>query len=225
MAFTAAPVFVQTPRRYAAAIVAGDASAWKLIHTGFPGIGAGPNGTKIVSLSATSTDTSARDVQLAYARQAVVTMTSATPGVVSWPGHMFSNGNQVIFTTTGALPTNVVAGTTYFVIASNIAAGTFEIAATFGGAAIDMLAGTQSGVQTGYVVRPITTVSVPITAGTVSTAPSANLLNSTNTPGFPIDNDGQSYLFLESIDWLAVSATATVTAAKIIVVTGVGADF
>src|SRR5712664_968283 len=41
---------------------------------------------------------------------ATVTMTSANPGVVTWTAHGFSTGipQPVVFTTTGALPTNIV---------------------------------------------------------------------------------------------------------------------
>lgn len=74
-----------------------------------------------------------------------VTVTIATPGVVTWTGHTLANGDPVSFTTTGALPTGITAGTRYYVV--NQAANTFQIAATRGGAAI-ATSGTQSGVHT-----------------------------------------------------------------------------
>jgi hypothetical protein len=56
MAVTATPVFVQTPKSYKVQILPADASALKTITTG------GANGTKITSIIATSSDTSARNV-------------------------------------------------------------------------------------------------------------------------------------------------------------------
>lgn len=82
----------------------------------------------------------------------IVTMTVATPGVITWNAHGLSNGDAVQFSTTGALPTGLVAGTTYYVV--NAAANTFSVAATPGGAAI-ATTGTQSGVHT------VTTVPSP----------------------------------------------------------------
>ena len=56
-----------------------------------------------------------------------------------------TEGLQLIFSTTGALPTGIVPGTTYF--AKNVSSVTCNLAATAGGAAINT-SGTQSGVQT-----------------------------------------------------------------------------
>lgn len=75
-----------------------------------------------------------------------ITVTIATPGVVTWTSHVLENGDPVVFTTTGILPTGITAGTTYYVI--NKATNTFQIAATVGGAAINTT-GSQSGVHTG----------------------------------------------------------------------------
>lgn len=77
---------------------------------------------------------------------ATVTITIATPGVVSWAGHGLPNGREVVFTTTGALPTGLTAGTVYYVVSAST--NTFQVSATKGGAAIDT-SGTQSGVHTG----------------------------------------------------------------------------
>jgi hypothetical protein len=77
--------------------------------------------------------------------QATVTMTIASPCVVSW-ANVFVDGQPIAFTTTGALPTGIVAGTTYYVKTPNTS--TFNLAATPGGTAI-VTTGTQSGVHTG----------------------------------------------------------------------------
>jgi len=79
-----------------------------------------------------------------------VTITIATPGVVTWSSHGLSTGTPVIFSTTGALPTGITAGTTYYVIA--VDANTFQIATSWAnsmaGTAVNT-SGSQSGTQTG----------------------------------------------------------------------------
>lgn len=72
------------------------------------------------------------------------TITIASPGVVTMAAHGFIAGTQVVFFTTGALPTGIVAGTIYYVIAAGLTTNTFEISATLGGAAINT-SGSQSG--------------------------------------------------------------------------------
>ncbi len=90
---------------------------------------------------------------------ATVTMTIASPGVISWAGHHFAAGATVVFTTTGALPTGLTAGTTYYVIAAGLTDGvSFQVSATSGGAAINT-SGTQSGVHTGTATVPFGTGS------------------------------------------------------------------
>lgn len=86
-------------------------------------------------------------------RGATATITIASPGVVTWTAHGMSNGDEVKFVTTGALPTGLAAGTVYYVV--NKAADTFQVAATRGGAAINT-SGTQSGVHTAYYVTVTT---------------------------------------------------------------------
>ncbi len=83
------------------------------------------------------------------ALSSAVTMTIAAPGVISWAGHTLVNGNAVKFSTTGALPTGLTAGTTYYVVGA--ASGTFSVSATPGGSAITTT-GTQSGVHTATTV-------------------------------------------------------------------------
>jgi len=52
-----------------------------------------------------------------------------------------------VFTTTGALPTGITAGTTYYVIAAGLTANAFEVSATRGGSAVNT-SGSQSGTHT-----------------------------------------------------------------------------
>lgn len=81
----------------------------------------------------------------------VVTISIASPGVVTWAAHGRAAGDAVKFSTTGALPTGLTAGTTYYVLASGLTSGAFQVAATPGGSAI-VTSGTQSGVHTALTV-------------------------------------------------------------------------
>lgn len=74
-----------------------------------------------------------------------VTITIAAPAVVSWATHGQADGTPVVFTTTVALPTGLIAGRVYYVV--NAAAGTFQVAETPGGAPI-ITTGSQSGTHT-----------------------------------------------------------------------------
>ncbi|TCM19938.1 hypothetical protein, partial [Novosphingobium sp. ST904] len=82
------------------------------------------------------------------------TITIASPATVTATGHGLANGKRVQFTTSGALPTGILANTTYFVI--NAATDTFNISATQGGAAI----GTSGGQSGSHVVREVVSVTV-----------------------------------------------------------------
>jgi hypothetical protein len=75
------------------------------------------------------------------------TISIATPGVVTKTNHGLTAGVGVTFTTTGALPTGIVAGTTYYVSATNLTVSSFELSATPGGVSINT-SGSQSGVHT-----------------------------------------------------------------------------
>jgi hypothetical protein len=82
---------------------------------------------------------------------ATVTISNATPAVVTWNSHGMTSGQQISFTTTGSLPTGVSASTVYWVTVvdtntfklstspSNYNAGTF-VATSSGG----------SGTHTGH---------------------------------------------------------------------------
>jgi hypothetical protein len=80
-------------------------------------------------------------------RGGTATVTIATPAVVSRTAHGFTAGMPVVFATTGDLPTGIVAGTTYYVIATGLTADAFQFSETVGGAAVNT-SGTQSGTHT-----------------------------------------------------------------------------
>jgi hypothetical protein len=96
-----------------------------------------------------------------------ITVTIASPAVVTYSsGTAPANGTKVVFSTTGALPTGIVAGTTYYVI--NRTSTTSNIATTAGGTAV-ITTGAQSGVHTASigattVVNYSATIPVSLTA-------------------------------------------------------------
>ncbi len=102
-----------------------------------------------------------------------VAITLANPAVVTATGHGLAAGTPIFFTTTGALPTGIVAGQTYYVLSSGLTANTFTFSATAGGAAV-ATSGTQSGVHTLQAVTPeilvntATPISVLWTVGGVA---------------------------------------------------------
>ena len=72
-----------------------------------------------------------------------LTVTIATPAVVN-TSVTLSDGETVVLSTTGSLPTGLIPGKTYYVV--NSTGTSFNLAATAGGAAINT-SGTQSGVH------------------------------------------------------------------------------
>ena len=73
-----------------------------------------------------------------------VTITLASPGVLTSAANL-SNGDAILLNTTGALPTGLTPGTVYYVV--NASGSTFNLSATYGGAAINT-SGSQSGTHT-----------------------------------------------------------------------------
>lgn len=80
-----------------------------------------------------------------------VTITIATPAVLTLTGSNFVAGETITLETTGALPTGLSTGVTYYIISSGLGADSFQISATRGGSAINT-SGSQSGTHTLRVV-------------------------------------------------------------------------
>ena len=70
----------------------------------------------------------------------------------------------------------------------------------------------------------IAIVSIPITAGTVDTVPSVNLLRQAQAPIFPLDSNGNPYIYLASGTLLTI-LSASITSGKVINVTALGYNF
>lgn len=74
-----------------------------------------------------------------------MTISIAAPGIITLPvDFSIADGTALSLTSTGALPTGLTVGTTYFVV--NSTGNTFELSATLGGASITT-SGSQSGLQ------------------------------------------------------------------------------
>jgi hypothetical protein len=101
--------------------------------------------------AAAAAQTGDYNVKITYAdqvpvRSATVTMTIAGPGVVTDTAHGLAVNTPVSLATTGALPTGLVAGTTYYV-KTVVSVDTYTLSATPGGTVITT-SGSQSGTHT-----------------------------------------------------------------------------
>lgn len=88
------------------------------------------------------------------AQSAAVTMTIATPGVVTWTAHDLKTGDWLQLTTTGALPTGLTASTSYWV--SVVDANSFKLSTTKANAAAGTYiatSGSQSGTHTATCIN------------------------------------------------------------------------
>lgn len=103
--------------------------------------------TPTLSTPGLSRDTLYYDVKI-Y-NSATVTITLASPGVVTLTGHGFLSGQRIQLTTTGALPTGLTASTSYYVTV--VDANTFKLSTSLANAAAGTYINTsvsQSGVHT-----------------------------------------------------------------------------
>lgn len=72
------------------------------------------------------------------------TVTIASPAVFTSSGHKLSVDQPIRLETTGALPTGLSTGTTYYVISAGLTADTFQVSTVKGGSAVNT-SGSQSG--------------------------------------------------------------------------------
>lgn len=70
-----------------------------------------------------------------HQHSATVSVSAATPAVVSWTGHGLGIGAAVVFT--GTVPTGMSAGTVYYIISAGFGVDAFQISTAFGGAAVN----------------------------------------------------------------------------------------
>lgn len=164
-----------------------------------------------------------------------VTITLASPGVVTVPGYVPTNGDAVQFVlpavTPGTLPVAIVAATTYYVVGATPAAGTFNVSATKGGAPINtatastgqVYAVLKSGQNYGPTIpfKPGYSVIVKGTAGLIlQGANDVNYVNGTYSPQLPPGGPGAWNTIatipasgaIETVlnyDWIRVSTAAS----------------
>jgi hypothetical protein len=117
--------------------------------------------------------------------KAVVTITIASPGIVSWTAHGLENDREVVLRTTDSLPTGLNTATTYYV--RNASANTFELSATPGGASIDT-SGSQSGIHSVTAVAEIIS-----DAGSDATVPQIAVDTDGNYIAVWVQSDGRVY--------------------------------
>ena len=151
-----------------------------------------------------------------------VTITIATPAVFTVTSTTgFYIGMPITFSTTGALPTGLTAGTTYYVSAVP-SSSTFRVSASLGGSDVNT-SGTQSGTHTARPQVPVTaTGSSPnVTISTTTSTPIAGAQSITfskdanNRMGegfrydFTIDNGSQAKVLNVTCQYLVSSGTFT----------------
>ena len=91
------------------------------------------------------------------------TVTSANPGVIILTNAL-TDGTAFVASTNGALPTNMIAGTRYYLV--NVSGLTANFSATEGGTPIDTTAGTQSGTHSLVIADcPTTCAHVTVSDG------------------------------------------------------------
>jgi hypothetical protein len=145
----------QTATITAGATVTGSIAGTTLSVTGVTGgrLAVGQvitGGTISANTTITSTGTAGGGIG-AYTVNNSQTVASTTITAVATPAIFTvitapSNGDQVVLSTTGTLPTGFTAGTTYFVVGRT--STTFNLAATSGGTGINASGYTQTGTQT-----------------------------------------------------------------------------
>lgn len=67
---------------------------------------------------------------------AVTSISNASPAVITYTNTFVAN-EPVVFSTSGTLPTGLVAGTVYYVLSAGLSSASFRVSATAGGAAIN----------------------------------------------------------------------------------------
>lgn len=129
-----------------------------------------------------------------------VTISIASPGVVTWTGHGLTANTPLKLATTGALPTGLTAGTEYYV-KTVLGANTFTLSSTVGGAAINT-SGSQSGSHKASLsnpYNPYNCAAVMVSGSVASGGVDARLMNARfangtikNSPGVTALGLGQA---------------------------------
>lgn len=115
-----------------------------------------------------------QDYTLGQAALVGCTISIAAPAVITQVAHGYVAGQPVRFSTTGTLPTGIDAVTAYYVLATGLTTGAFQISATDAGAVVNT-SGTQSGVQSvGKIKNAESAGPISILTGKTVTVPSGS---------------------------------------------------
>jgi len=236
---TSSPSFVGTPKCWTAAIGSGiTVGNWQPLRDNLQN-GAGASGSKITSITATSTDATARVVSVGIGRcfgqtagapayTGTFAITMLNPSVITVTnGHNFTGADQLFFSNAssgGLFPTGLTQGNNAYVNATSVTNTTFSFAATAGGANYNLTSNTTTNLVM-TVVRYLGSVTVPTSGGTDGGNSGVNILSNSLLPGIPVDNDGNPYIFLEKDDFLVCTAPVAPTANKIIHLQAMGGNF
>lgn len=131
-----------------------------------------------------------------------VTVSIATPGVVTFTNHGFLLGQQVQLMTTGALPTGLTVSTTFYVIPIN--ANSFSLATSLTNAAAGTAintTGSQSGIHT------LTGLTIGLTTPKTSSSGGFRALSTTDTV---LSSDDGKILQVVGTCALALTAAASI---------------
>lgn len=133
-----------------------------------------------------------------YSEVKTVTITNATPAVVSLTAHGYAIGQRLTFTTSGTLPTGLTANTTYFVSVV-VNANSFQVATTLGGTSV-ATSSAGSGTHSVHTVDPVTGTGGSISGLTFATSSSAPLIGNNSytlaqTNATVVNGQGVSYDF------------------------------
>lgn len=141
-----------------------------------------------------------------------VTITIASPAVITSTAHGLTAGTPIRFYTTEQLPDGITEGQIYYVIAAGLTTDAFEISATLAGAAVNT-SGSQSGIQSAQSLTVTNAQGISFTAspsyGTVAatiTDANNNFLNAGFAAGDTLNVTGS---ILNSRQFTIGSVTAS----------------
>jgi uncharacterized protein (DUF1800 family) len=138
--------------------------------------------------------------QLPAPGYSTVSISSASPAVVTWTNHGLMPSTPIVFS--GSVPTGITAGATYYVLANALTTNSFEVSTTPGGAAVNT---TSTGTPTAQTYTPF--LNLPrygdypgaLNAIAFTSTPSNSVNNglffSTRWDGFIVPTTTGSYTF------------------------------
>ena len=96
-----------------------------------------PTGWLLCDATAVSRATYSRLFAVINPTIGVVTISNASPAVITLTAHGLAIGDAIYFTTTGGLPTGLTINTLYYIITAGFGVNSFQVSATRGGTAIN----------------------------------------------------------------------------------------